>query len=290
MEAKLAVMEKQNNIVPAVAEWETKVDLIKRTVAVGATDDELALFMHQAKKTGLDPLARQIYFVKRQGKGTIQTGIDGYRLVAERSGVYAGNDDPVFEEQQGALNPAKATATVYKVISGIRCPFTASARWAEYFPGESQGWAWKKMPHVMLGKCAEALALRKAFPAELSGVYTFEEMEQANGGHIATLVGACLDCGAEIPCDEVKCSGCKKPAALPATAMPDCDNCGNTIKALKGKNGSRTAEEVLAAAMKEHNRPVCGKCQIAIAKQKKEAEELGITDRDTIVPDEPLPF
>jgi hypothetical protein len=103
---ELAVVEKAP-IVPAVADWENKVDLLKRTVAAGATDDELALFIHQAKKTGLDPLARQIYFVKRQGKGTIQTGIDGYRLVAERTGKYAGNDDPVFIEQDGAKNPSR---------------------------------------------------------------------------------------------------------------------------------------------------------------------------------------
>jgi phage recombination protein Bet len=304
--AELAVVEKPAPIVPAVADWENKVDLIKRTVAVGATDDELALFLHQAKKTGLDPLAKQIYFIKRKNwktgedKGTIQTGIDGYRLVAERTGHYAGNDDPIFEMAEGAKNPQKATVTVWKLLSGVRCPFTASARWSEYFPGEKLGFMWLSKPHIMLGKCAEALALRKAFPAELSGVYTFDEMDQAGEPHINTLVGACLDCGAEIPVHDVKCSGCKKPAALPAKEMPDCESCGATVKALKGKNGSRTAEEVLAAAMKEHNRPVCGKCQIAIAKSKKahvppgEDYELGITDEETksIIPgdEEPLPF
>lgn len=185
---------------------ESKVELIKRTVAVGATDDELALFMHQVKKTGLDPLARQIYFIKRQGKGTIQTGIDGYRLVAERTGNYAGNDDPVFQELEGAANPLKATVTVWKIVAGKRCPFTASAIWREYYPGDAQGWAWKKMPHVMLGKVAEALALRKAFPAELSGVYTHDEMAQAE--HPNTLVGCCGKCGKETPWDVVTCDEC----------------------------------------------------------------------------------
>lgn len=161
---------------PQLAGWESKVDLIKRTIAVGASQDELEIFFHQCRKTGLDPLAKQIYFQKRGGKMTIITGIDGYRLVADRTGQYAGNDDPVFDDD---LKPTKATVTVYKIVGGARCGFTASARWSQYFPGDTLGFMWKKMPHLMLGKCAEALALRKAFPAELSGVYTAEEMHQA---------------------------------------------------------------------------------------------------------------
>lgn len=158
-----------------------QIELIRRTVAKGATDDELRLFLHQCKKTGLDPLAKQIYFQKRSTKNgdivTVITSIDGYRLVADRTGKYAGNDDPVFDDE---VTPRKATVTVYKLINGERCAFSASARWDQYFPGDAQGFMWRKMPHLMLGKCAEALALRKAFPAELSGVYTKEEMEQAH--------------------------------------------------------------------------------------------------------------
>lgn len=159
-----------------------QVDLIKRTVANGATDDELALFLQQCRRTGLDPFAKQIYCIVR-GKGdgrraTIQTGIDGYRLIADRSGLYAGNDDAVFEEDAGG-KPLKATVTVWKIVGGQRCPFTATARLSEYKPSSYAG-LWDTMPHVMLAKCAEALALRKAFPAELSGIYTAEEMQQAD--------------------------------------------------------------------------------------------------------------
>jgi len=157
-----------------------QINLIKRTVAKGATDDELALYLIVANKTGLDPFSKQIHFVKRKTKegyvGAIQTGIDGYRAVAERSGGYAGSDDPVYDKEDE--KPNRATVTVYKIIQGVRCPFTATARWAEYCPPAPMNFMWNKMPFLMLGKVAESLALRKAFPNDLSGIYTEEEMER----------------------------------------------------------------------------------------------------------------
>lgn len=171
--------------VPQIQFTRDQIELIKRTVADGTTDDELALFLYQAKRTGLDPLAKQIHCVKRGGKMAIQTAIDGFRLTAERTGLYAGNDDTTFEggDEAKGTPPVKATHTVWKMIGGARVSFTATARWLEYFPGDnSQGFMWKKMPFHMLGKCAEALAFRKAFPAELSGVYTDDEMDQADTG------------------------------------------------------------------------------------------------------------
>jgi phage recombination protein Bet len=184
--------------VPSVSWTTEQVDLIKRTIAVGATHDELQLFMYQAKRTGLDPLSRQIHFVKRKDKGAIQTAIDGYRLIADRTGKYAGSDDYMFDEgipqylhmmaKRGT--PLTATVTVYKMVDGSKVPFTATAGWDEYCPSdEKSGFMWRKMPYLMIGKCAEALALRKAFPAELSGIYTNEEMAQAGDGQPATSNG-----------------------------------------------------------------------------------------------------
>jgi hypothetical protein len=83
------------------------------------------------------------------------------------------------EREAHRIVPAKATVTVYKAVAGQRCPFTATARWDEYYPGGKKGSQWHKMPYLMLGKCAEALALRKAFPKLLSGMYVAEEMDQA---------------------------------------------------------------------------------------------------------------
>lgn len=165
-----------------------KIDLIKRTICVGATDDELQLFLYVCKKTGLDPLTRQIYALKRYRKDmnrevmTVQTGIDGYRVIADRTGKLAGISDPVFDTEENKF-PGRATVTVKKVVDGAIAEFTATARWSEYVQTGKDGGPmgmWQKMPFLMLGKCSEALALRKAFPADLSGVYTAEEMAQAD--------------------------------------------------------------------------------------------------------------
>jgi phage recombination protein Bet len=153
-----------------------QVALIKRQIAIGATDDELAVFLYHCQKTGLDPLARQIYFQKRGGKPVYITAIDGFRLTAARTGQHAGTDDAVFDNED---KPKKATTTVYRMINGQRFPYTATARWDEYCPGPGQDHMWKKMPCSQLAKCSEALALRKAFPAELGGTYVKEEMDQA---------------------------------------------------------------------------------------------------------------
>ena len=154
------------------------------------------LFAKICKEKNLSPFSRQIHLIVRTIKSgdkvekryTPQTGIDGYRAIAERTGLYAGNDDYKFDEgltefqmiSFQRVRPVTATATIYKIIQGVRCEFSATARWEEYFPGEKQGFMWHKMPFLMLGKCAEALALRKAFPDALSGIYTNEEMQQAD--------------------------------------------------------------------------------------------------------------
>lgn len=173
-----------------------QLDLIKRTIANDATDDELQLFMYQCKRTGLDPLARQIHFQKytnnNTGKSTVSfiTTIDGYRLIAARTGLYAGNSEPIFDGRVSIRDvsqydkidsaPAKASVTVRRFVGGVVCEFTATTYWEEYYPGGNKGHMWRKMPHVMLAKCAEASALRKAFPADLSGVYTDDEMGQSS--------------------------------------------------------------------------------------------------------------
>lgn len=156
----------------------SQLAILRDQLGNGVRPAEFNHFIEVCKHTGLDPFMRQIYAIPRSGKMTIQTGIDGYRLIAHRTGAHAGTDDAVFEEDPITHEPVKATVTVWKLVGGNKEAFTASARWSEYHPGGNQP-MWKKMPFTMLGKCAEALALRKAFPAEMAGVYTEEEMAQA---------------------------------------------------------------------------------------------------------------
>jgi len=166
---------------------QTKLDLIKRTICKGTTDDELELFIHACKRTGLDPFMRQIFAVKRWDSSvkreimTIQTGIDGYRLIADRTGKYApGRETEFGYDAEGNLRWAKAY--IKKMTpDGQWHEISAIAFWEEYVQTTKEGKPtlfWLKKGHIMLSKCAEALALRKTFPAELSGIYTKEEMAQ----------------------------------------------------------------------------------------------------------------
>jgi len=161
---------------------EQKVALLKNTLCKGINMQDFEVFLHICKRTGLDPFSRQIYAIPRGNQMTIQTSIDGYRLIAERTGRYAPGKEPTFEfDKDGKV--VSATAYVKKLTSdGMWHDVGATAYWEEYcqsFNGKLSNF-WSKMPKLMLAKCAESLALRRAFPAELSGIYTEDEMKQAD--------------------------------------------------------------------------------------------------------------
>jgi phage recombination protein Bet len=164
------------------------------------SDEELVYFATVANRSGLDPSKREIYAIYRNVKqkdGTykprmsIQTGIDGLRVVAERSGKYAGSKEPEFDYEpdlQISVNragsqrvvPNKAKVTVLKLVANKIIETTRTARWDEYYPGDQQGGQWKMRPEQMLSKVAEAQALRAAFPNDTVGLYIDEEMQQAD--------------------------------------------------------------------------------------------------------------
>ena len=166
---------------------EEQIELIKQQIAPEATDDELKLFLYQAQRTGLDPLTRQIYCIHRNVKATefgkdawkkkmsIQTSIDGFRVIAERSGEYAGQDEPIYTEENNKLISCKIT--VYKFRGDVRYPASVGVAYLSEYAQTTP--IWNKMPRVMLAKVAEALALRKAFPQDLSGLYTGDEIADA---------------------------------------------------------------------------------------------------------------
>ncbi len=163
-----------------------KVELVKDTIARGASDDELMLFLHLAQRSGLDPFSRQIYLIERRAnvngewKTTRQpqTGIDGLRLIADRTERYAPGRQPSYTyDAAGGL--VTATAYVKKFVRGEWHEIAATAHYDEYVQRKKDGQPnqmWAEKPHIMLAKCAEALALRRAFPAEMSGLYTADEI------------------------------------------------------------------------------------------------------------------
>lgn len=165
-----------------------RLAVIRDMIARDCTDTELAVFAEVCKRTQLDPFARQIYAIKRAGRMTIQISIDGARLAAERSGKYLGQTAPQWCDSEGAWRdvwldekpPSAARIGVWK--AGAVEPTWAVARFASYVQTKDKRptGLWESMPDVMIAKCAESLALRKAFPAELSGLYTTEEMQQAD--------------------------------------------------------------------------------------------------------------
>lgn len=160
------------------------VELIRRTIAKDATDAELKLFLFDCNRQGVHPLDRLIHFTKRGGKYTPITSVDFMRTRAADTGEYAGSDDAHYYYSGGAYAPVPtaATVTVYRLVGtpAQRYPFAATARWSEYKPPDGQDVMWRRMPHLMIGKCAEALALRKAFPRQLAGLYAHEELAAAD--------------------------------------------------------------------------------------------------------------
>jgi phage recombination protein Bet len=189
-------------------------DIYMKTVFAGLSEDEAVVAYRLAKRRNLDVEAKQIFFVPytdKQGRRTVvsQTSIDGFRLIASKSGKYGGSVNPKLTVkykdgskaviQHEEYDPSETERIISGTISVINTDFpqpqSATALFDSYckkYNGNPSG-LWATMPDVMILKCAEALALRKAFPQDLSGIYTSDEMEQAKNDesfHSQTTVAA----------------------------------------------------------------------------------------------------
>lgn len=187
-----------------------QVELVKRTVVHGvgeATDDELALFEYVCHHTGLNPFLGQIWAIRRkeqidnawQERMTIQVGIAGYRLIAERTSRYEGMLGPLWCGTDGqwrdvwldAKPPAACKVGILK--RGFREPLWAVATFAEFAQKTRSGELsrfWRSMPANQLAKCAKALAFREAFPQETSGIYSDAELPEIEVDHVTGEVTA----------------------------------------------------------------------------------------------------
>lgn len=183
--------------------------LAKRTVAKDLDKDEFDLFMAVAARANLDPFRRQITALvfnkdkpdRRQM--SIITTIDGLRTIAARSGEYRPSEDVpeviCRQDLKSDLNPLgveRAIVRVFKRFGADWHSFPGVARWDEFAPvkelwakGADGKWAptgkfeltgkWPQMPELMICKCAEAQALRRGWPEDMSGLYAEEEMQRA---------------------------------------------------------------------------------------------------------------
>jgi phage recombination protein Bet len=235
----IATIEPSHQLAPVLPE--SKLALLRDTYARGATEQEFELFVSVCNRLRLDPFARQIYAVKRwntelrREELQPQVSIDGMRLTAQRTGEYRGQSAPEWCGPDGIWRdvwlgnqpPAAARVQVYR--EGFVQPVTAVALYSEYVARKRDGSPthfWVNMPANQLAKCAESLALRKAFPNELSGVYSVDEMDQAQDAPAMPKPAAVTQqrtipaANGGKPQPKPKPQPEPKPAAQPAPAQP----------------------------------------------------------------------
>lgn len=235
----------------ALALWTPEqTQLISTTIAPGCSVDELRLFAYACQRTGLDPFSKQIYAIKRGGKMTIQAGIDGLRSIAERTGqldgsetFWCGEDGQWADVWLSSKPPAAAKTIIHR--KGASHPFVGVARFADYNAGQG---LWSKMPAAMIAKCSEALALRKAFPADLSGVYSTDEMQQAEVEPV-TVTTTASPALAAAPAGDAKIFAAGKAAIAKADTLAKLQEVTARMEARKADLSPEQHEQLLQLAL-----------------------------------------
>jgi len=175
--------------------WST----LKNSLYTGARDESILMVLDYCKAGNVDPLQKPVHIVpisvkntqtgKYEFKDTIMAGIGLYRIQAARSNQYAGVSEPEYgaliTANLGGINftyPEWCKVTVRKIVHGSIVEFSAKEYWIENYATSGRdslapNTMWKKRPYGQIAKCAEAQALRKAFPEIVSQQTTAEEME-----------------------------------------------------------------------------------------------------------------
>ena len=231
----------------AITQWtQEQTALISSTIAPGCTSDELKLFSYACQRSGLDPFSKQIYAIKRGGKMSIQVGIDGLRSIAERTGQLDGSETYWCGEEGdwkdvwlGKAPPAAAKTIVYR--KGSSHPFVGVARFQDYNAGQG---LWSKMPAAMLAKCSEALALRKAFPADMSSLYTADEMEQTETVTVTATTAPAL-----APAGDAKVFAAGKAAIAKCSTLDELEAVTKRLEARQNDLSAEQYQELLQIAV-----------------------------------------
>ena len=256
----------------AITQWTPEqTALISSTIAPGCTADELKLFAYACQRTGLDPFSKQIYAIKRGGKLTIQAGIDGLRSIAERSGQLDGSATFWIGDNEGSQwsdvwlgskPPAAAKTIIYR--KGCGHPFVGVARFQDYNAGQG---LWSKMPSAMLAKCSEALALRKAFPADMSGVYTVDEMEQAEPVTVTAAPAPAL-----APAGDVKIFDAGRAAIAKATTIEQLEGIAARMELRKNELSQQQFDTLLELSLLRETKLSTTEESSAVAAPTEEAD------------------
>ncbi len=256
--------------------------LVSATVAKGLSPADLAHFEAVCISTGLDPLRKEIYAVSRGGKMSIQTGIDGYLALANRTREMDGMEVLYFDhdgnQSEVWLSPKPPTACLVRVYrKGCAHPFVASARYDAY---KQNGQMWTKFGETMLAKCATTLALRRAFADVISGIASADEMDQAG---MAAPEALTQGTPAAAPKPAATSAAPKKAAPDPVAAEVAAENLAKAVggKVAEAPSASTPEpakqEEAPAADAKESDLPERDDLKGAVGALYKQARLSGVT-------------
>ena len=188
-----ALATTQSTALSAIPESEL-IGVLQTSLYPGAAIGSVKMVLGYCKAAGLDPMQKPVHIVPMWDKNTksmrdvVMPGIGLYRTQAARSGQYAGVTDPEFgpdvTESVGGVSitfPAWCKVTVKRLLGNQVVEFAARELWKENYATACKDSAapnamWKKRPYGQIAKCAEAQALRKAFP-EFGSAPTADEME-----------------------------------------------------------------------------------------------------------------